>query len=469
MQKINISLFTAGSVLSALIGFSAILVAARFSDSGSVGEYSLYQASLSCSLIFIGLSIEQAMLRSFHEEKNNYVLLKGSFVPGAVIGFFLIFAQLIVPTIYSLAILHVPSVELSILICASLILNYLINLFSVITRLVEKGGLYALGIVLPKIGFLGFLLVTVLNGELFDTKRMIYGGMIGMLLALVCFGYGLKDILTRITSAKIDFRMVKENLSYAIPLCITGLLFSAFTYLDRFILNLLGSKHELDLYAVSVSMAGFATIFQAAFATVWSPIFYKWLHREGPLDEIKVIRNVVIFMIVSIWTALGLFGWTLQYIIPAEYQKSTQLLLCAVAFPLFYTITEITGIGINVVKRTVIQLWITVGLIFINTCISFLLIPKFGAQGAAISSAISFFMYFLVKSELSNRVWHRFDNNKIYFVLALFCAVSVALNCSLISYAQSQIFFGVLFLFYILINIIELRSSLVRVKLYLSK
>lgn len=469
MKKINVSLFTAGSVLSALIGFSAIMVAAKYSDSGSIGEYSLYQASLSCSLIFIGLSIEQSMLRNFHGEQNIYGLLKSSFVPGGVIGLFLIVAQLFIPTIYSLAILRIPSVELSFLICTSLILNYFINILCVITRLVEKGGLYALGIVLPKIGFLMFLLITVLSGKLFDTTRMIYGSIIGMILTLFCFSYGLKDVITRTIYAEIDFAMVRENLHYAIPLCFTGLLFSALTYLDRFILNSLGSKHELDLYAISVSMAGFATIFQAAFSTVWAPIFYKWLQRNEAPDEIKVITNVVTFIIVSIWSMLGLFGWVLQYVLPSDYQKSTELLLCCVAFPLFYTITEVTGIGINVMKRTVIQLWITVCLILVNGCLSVILIPKFGAQGAAISSSISFFMYFVIKSELSNRVWHRFDNNKICIIFALLAAVSVALNCSLLNYVQSQFIFGLLFLLYVIFNLSELKSSLGRVKMYLSR
>ena len=63
-------------------------------------------------------------------------------------------------------------------------------------------------------------------------------------------------------------------------------------------------------------------------------------------------------------------------------------------FPLFYTLTEVSGIGLNVVRSTWLITVINIVAFIANTALLYLLVPKFGAKGAAMASATAFLAVF---------------------------------------------------------------------------
>ena len=88
-------------------------------------------------------------------------------------------------------------------------------------------------------------------------------------------------------------------------------------------------------------------------------------------------------------------------------------------FPLFYTLTEVTGIGLNVVKKTWLITAVNIAAFLLNFGLLYWLVPLLGARGAAMASATSFWVFMLIKTELSSRMWQKLPCRKIYTHTAL--------------------------------------------------
>jgi len=87
-----------------------------------------------------------------------------------------------------------------------------------------------------------------------------------------------------------------------------------------------------------------------------------------------------------------------------------------------YTTSETTGMGIGFTRKTsysIIVSGVSAGINFIG---NYLLVPKYGALGACISTAVSYMVFFWVKTMISRKLWWKF-NLKAYIVNSAFMGV----------------------------------------------
>ncbi|QXO17240.1 polysaccharide biosynthesis C-terminal domain-containing protein [Vibrio ostreae] len=65
--------------------------------------------------------------------------------------------------------------------------------------------------------------------------------------------------------------------------------------------------------------------------------------------------------------------------------------------------------------------------VLVNGILNYLFIPKYGANGAAIASLISFFVLFILRTEISSLIWLSFPRAKYYTITIFFIAVSIVM------------------------------------------
>jgi O-antigen/teichoic acid export membrane protein len=56
---------------------------------------------------------------------------------------------------------------------------------------------------------------------------------------------------------------------------------------------------------------------------------------------------------------------------------------------------------------------------------NYILVPLYGASGAAISTALAFWCFYLFRTELSKKVWRDFVTKKAYVVTALLMVLAI--------------------------------------------
>jgi O-antigen/teichoic acid export membrane protein len=181
---------------------------------------------------------------------------------------------------------------------------------------------------------------------------------------------------------------------------------------------------ELGIYSVASSFAAAAIIFQGIFSTIWAPMVYKWVAEGKDLEKVEQITEYVLAAIVLLFALAGVFSWIVPYFLPASYSRIQYILVACMGYPLFYTLSETTVVGIEIVRKTSYAMLASVIAVLVNVVANYLLVPRYGAAGAAISTATAFWIFMFLRTEFSCYLWRQIPRLKLY---------SLTLTCLLLS------------------------------------
>jgi O-antigen/teichoic acid export membrane protein len=203
-------------------------------------------------------------------------------------------------------------------------------------------------------------------------------------------------------------------LHLGIPLIISGLAYWGLTALGRLFLRSYAGFGELGIYAVAASFAGVAIIVQNVFSAIWAPLVYKWSATGVDTTKVDQIIEMVVYVIVAMFALAGLASMLVTYILPPEYERVRYLLVACMAYPLFYTLSETTVVGIGLQRKSIYAMTASIGGLLTAIGANYLLVPQYGADGAAIATAISFWVFLVLRTELAILAWRPLPRLKIY-------------------------------------------------------
>lgn len=444
--------FSIGPISAAALGLITLPIVAWLFSPEDIGRLTMLQVTMSFALILFSLGLDQAYVREFHEVQDKPSLLKAVFVPGFVILVLVLAALVLSPWSASLLLFGTDSLFLTTLLYTAILLSFGSRFLSLILRIQERGLAYSMSQLLPKLLFLVIVLGYVCLGAEAVFDNLIMANFLSLLAVFIIFTWNTsKDWLPAFT-ASIDRAKLLQMIRYAIPLIGSGLAFWGLTTMDRFFLRTLLGFEELGIYAVAVTFAGAALVFQTIFSTVWTPVVYKWAAEGIEPQRIKDVIDYVTLAVVAIWSLVGVFSWVLTYILPPDYDAVPNILLAAMAYPLLYALSEATGIGIGIKRKTLYSLLAAILALIVNAIGNWFLIPLYGASGAAIASAIAFLIFFIVRTEASARLWEGFERFRMYGFVFLLVFLSVYFNtfevnnfflisCYLVVILSAQVFF----------------------------
>lgn len=106
--------------------------------------------------------------------------------------------------------------------------------------------------------------------------------------------------------------------------------------------------------------------------------------------------------------------------------------------PIMLTISETTCCGIGFLKKSYMHIWVGVGACITNLLGNMLLVPQLGCKGAAISTGISYVVYFILRTFISNRYYYvDFATKKLgvlTIIVAFYALYSTFLENNIISF-----------------------------------
>ena len=189
------------------------------------------------------------------------------------------------------------------------------------------------------------------------------------------------------------------------PLLGSLLIIWATSSLDKVLLQRFSSSHELGLYANAFKFAGAALLIQQLITTIWAPLSIKWFTEKFESVVFKVILEIVVFASIIFYFLFYQGIPLLKYIIHPDFYDSLMLMPVLITFPIFFLISEFANVGVVFKKRSDLSL---ISSVFtgIFTCVLFLiLIPQYGANGAAYAVSFSYFTMLLMRSVTSYYCW----------------------------------------------------------------
>lgn len=426
MKLSNALIYASSTVISGLMSVVTLPILAWGFSQEDIARLVLLQVAGMLLITFFSLGLEQSYVREYNEYEDKSDLAKSCFTPGffvlAVVSFVILFFQESV----SLLIFGKYDVWLFSFFLFSVFILFSERFFSVFLRMQELVVGYAVTRVLPKLFLLGLALIAFFHETLANLNFLIVAQVISWFSAVFIMALSLRKTPFAFVSAKVNADKVKSLLHFGIPLMVSGFAFWGLTYLDRIMLSSLATLPDVAIYSVAMSFAGAAVMVQQIFSIIWIPVLYKWVANDIIKDKISSVSELVQFLSFAVIALGGAFAWLAPMLLPQEYSKIETIMVFCLMPPLFMLMSEVGGVGINIAKKTKVLPFITFSALVINFVLNVVLIPTFGAKGAALATAVSVFIYLGMKSEVSSYIWFPLARRKQYLITVITFTIACA-------------------------------------------
>lgn len=398
--------FAIGPIGTALLGLVTLPLSTWLFAQDDVGRLAMLFVACQFAALFFSFGLDQAYVREFASSGNKGQLFKLTFLPGFYLLCGLIITVLVVsPTYLSLWLFDIDNNLFGYIVAFILVSQFIARFLSLILRMEEQGLLYSFSQILPKL-----VVVLLLGGYLiFGIDERFIWLLLTQLIAqaaiLLVLIFNTRRQLLAAFKATFASQALKPLVQYGMPLALGSAAYWGLTTVDKLFLKELASFEQLGLFAVAVSFAGAANTLKVIFATVWAPIVYKWALQEGAEKKISQVSEWVCVVTIGLLCLTGIFSWFADAILPQQYSQVKYLVVVCMAAPMMYMFSETTVIGINVVRKTHYAMTAAVIAFLFNCLGNYVLVPKLGAQGAALSTALSFAVFMVLRTEFASFVW----------------------------------------------------------------
>lgn len=418
--------FALGPVASALLGLVTIPVIAWVFSPEDVGRFNLLQVVLSFSLLLLVLGLDQAYVREFHGSSDHARLLKACFAPGFLLFLVGALATLSFGTQLSAWLFGETNQWFYPVTLVCMVTTYISRFFSLILRMQERGVAFSMSQVIPKLLQLVLLGGVVFLGLQRNFLTLLWMTVASTVTVVLVYAWNTREQWRPAITATPSTGQTCKLLKFGLPLVVSGLAYWGLTATSTLVLRSQSTFGELGIYSVTSSFAGAAAIFQSIFTVVWAPTVYKWVSQGVDMARVDAIARQALSVVCGIFVLVGMFSWLTDYVLPAHYINVKYLVLCAIAPPLLYTLSEVTCVGIGISRRTVLSVWVALVALVTNVMLNFWLVPSHGAAGAVMANAVAYMVFFVARTEASAYVWRQFPRKKLYLFVGLATALAVA-------------------------------------------
>lgn len=254
-----------------------------------------------------------------------------------------------------------------------------------------KYTVYIRDVIQPAGGILFMILFVSLG---FGLDGVILAHILSNLLAFLVGIYYLFRFLAQRSSIRVRaLYQVKTLLSYSIPLLFVGFLQYLQAWSDTLILGMYATPRDVGIYRAATQFPFVMTVFLLATNSVYAPVVAD-LHAKNESQRLgsiyKATTRWVSYVTVPLFIIMLLSSKELMRLFGPDYVEDGSLPLVILAFgQLINCITGGVSLTLSMTGKQNISLLFTAILIGANLVLDFLLIPLYGAIGAAIASSAS--------------------------------------------------------------------------------
>ena len=230
--------------------------------------------------------------------------------------------------------------------------------------------------------------------------------------SLVIFLLSLPFIYQRFEFVLLSKERWKSILTFALPFLPAGLFSMAMEVADRYILKLLTDLSTVGIYNAGYKVGMLMMLAVTAFNFGWQPFF---LEQGRESDQEEMFGKITTFVLAGlgfIWLMLLLWADDLIQLkimgysfFGEEFQQSLPIVPWIALGYLFYGFYVLQTPGIFLKDRPGIAAWTRLIGATSNILLCFLLIPLYGALGAAMATCFAFFIMFLVMYRWNTKLY----------------------------------------------------------------
>ena len=183
----------------------------------------------------------------------------------------------------------------------------------------------------------------------------------------------------------------------------------------------------MGLYTAALKLVSVMNLIQTGFTIFWTPTAYEKYAKEPENKNFYRKAFLVVSFVMYVFGLLVIgFKDIIFLLFAKDYREASYIAPFLILMPIMYTISEITVVGINFKKKTYWHIVIAAISVLANFIGNTLLVPILGGKGAAISTGLSYIVFFAMRTAISKRLYEvKYDLSKIVMGNAVIVLVAL--------------------------------------------
>lgn len=434
--------FSYGNLVNLLLGFITAPVLTRIFLPADYGMQSLFTTVLNFLLILVLLGFDQSFLRFFYkvpeEERPGLTrkLTKWSSLASFAFGIiFFALGGVVVPAVFDRY-----DFWITIFISINLVLGALNRFLTLAVRVQQHAKTYSNIQIIAKVtSFLLMVAFAFTFGA--NVYAILFATTVSALVVAAYSCYKEREYWHKVITDKTPCNSVSisEIIKYGLPFVPNAMMVWLMNSVDKLSLSAWSGLEQVGIYSAANTFIVLLTLAQTSFTTFWYPVVYE-KYEKNPDEKAFFIKAHDMMAIIMFTVTFGLifFRHIIALLLGKNYWQAADVMPFLIFMPLYTAISDITAIGINIKGKSRYHLLITGVAAVLNISGNMLLIPKYGAIGAATATGISYIVYYAMRTIISEKFMKiGFDKIKITIstiILIIVAYLSSYLNLSNLSY-----------------------------------
>ena len=286
------------------------------------------------------------------------------------------------------------------------ILIALLNRFSLLVlRVSYQSTLYSICNIIYRVFYATTVIVFVIIITNNDALCLCLGPVIGYLIStIVAIFFGRKYWAPK---NKCDLENKIEIIRYGLPFILSMGITELFEAIDKIALDYFCDYSEVGIYASAFSIINVFAVIQTAFNALWGPRqVEEFVNNPQDTSFIKQGNQMITVIMFFLGISLILFRDVFALLLGEKFREAAHILPFLIFNPIMYTISETTCSGISKSKKSYLNIMVALGACITNFMGNLVLVPLIGSKGAAISTGISYFAFWALRTFFSNKYYY---------------------------------------------------------------
>ena len=243
----------------------------------------------------------------------------------------------------------------------------------------------------------------------------ILGYFLGTTIASVVAGFvGWFLVRDHVDLSVLHTRWWPRLLRFGAPLVPAGVAMYVMSTCDRWFVQHYHGAAALGVYAVGAKFALVMALGIETFRKAWWPIAMDAMHSADGPETFRTISRLFMGAGVAAVVYLAFLApWLVDWLAGPDFHEAWAVVGTLAWASLFYGFYLVASAGIWRAEKTGYSMVLMTAAALVNVALNWVLVPVFGGIGAAVATAIAYFVLILASLVLGERLW------KVGFPLAL--------------------------------------------------
>ncbi|MBQ9442804.1 MAG: lipopolysaccharide biosynthesis protein [Lachnospiraceae bacterium] len=423
-----------GNFVVLILGFAQTPLLTRILSTGEFGKSGMFETAVTVIYIFSIIGLDQAYIRFYYEpDIDRRALLRRCITPSLLILAGLSVIYIVFSDIANGFLFGSGGADVTALVIIYAFISVFERFFFLDVRMQQNGKLYSnINIIEKVLSILTIIAAFLMIGNDFRVGLLSLAIPWGITTTFLVIRYFVRRGSEAKGHTAPSYRAL---ISYGAPFITVLLMEWALSSCDRIALRQFADFEELGIYDSAMKIIVLLLTFKNTFIAYWSPVAMERFESGRDEENKTFFRRAyeyVVFLGILAAAFLILLRRVIVLLLGSSYRSAESVIPFLTLMPVFAIMFEITVQSIKYTKKGRYLNIASLLALISNIAGNIYLVPLLGGLGAAITTGLSYIIYFVTGSYFAEKcinIGYNYKKTAFYAALMIaYCAEAAFVN-----------------------------------------